>query len=69
LIHKRLAMISEGEVIDAFGLKRLKVFTDPGKLVEELTSMSWKDKNLLLMSSGNFSGIDINELAGKLLNK
>jgi len=69
LIHKRLEMLNEKEVMNAFGLKRLKVFTDPEKLLEELTSMSWKDKNLLLMSSGNFSGIDIKELAGKLLNK
>ena len=69
LMHKRLAMLSEKEVKDAFGLKRLRVFTDREKLLEELTSMSWKDKNLLLMSSGNFSGIDINELAGKILNK
>jgi UDP-N-acetylmuramate: L-alanyl-gamma-D-glutamyl-meso-diaminopimelate ligase len=68
LIHKKLEMLSEKEVKDAFGLKRLKVFTDPQRLSEELTSMNWKNKNLLLMSSGDFSGIDINNLATQLLS-
>ena len=68
IIHKRLTMLSEKEVIDAFGLKRLKVFTDPERLSEELISIDWRNKNLLLMSSGDFSGIDINNLAKKLIN-
>jgi UDP-N-acetylmuramate: L-alanyl-gamma-D-glutamyl-meso-diaminopimelate ligase len=68
LIHKRLDMLSEDEVRTAFGSKGLMVVTEPGVLVGELVSMDWKDRNLLMMSSGNFSGIDINELAVKILN-
>ena len=68
LVHKRLDMLDEDEVRAAFGLKGLMVVTEPNELVAELTSMNWKDRNLLMMSSGNFSGIDINELAVKILN-
>ncbi len=68
LIHKRLEMLNEKEVKDAFGLKRLKVFTDPQRLSDELKSVNWKNKNLLLMSSGDFSGIDINNLADQIIN-
>ena len=68
LKHKRLEMLSEKEVKDAFGLRRLKVFIDPQRLSEELTSMNWREKNLLLMSSGDFSGIDINNLANQIIN-
>jgi UDP-N-acetylmuramate: L-alanyl-gamma-D-glutamyl-meso-diaminopimelate ligase len=68
LIHKRLDMLGEDEVRNAFGSKGLMVFTEPGALVKKLISMDWKDRNLLMMSSGNFSGININELAVKILN-
>ncbi len=68
LIHKRLEMLSKKDVKDAFGLKRLKVFIDPQRLSEELTSMDWRNKNLLLMSSGDFSGIDISALTNRIIN-
>jgi UDP-N-acetylmuramate: L-alanyl-gamma-D-glutamyl-meso-diaminopimelate ligase len=68
LIHKRLDMLGEDEVRTAFGSKGLMVFTESDALVEELISMDWKGRNLLMMSSGNFSGININELAVKILN-
>jgi UDP-N-acetylmuramate: L-alanyl-gamma-D-glutamyl-meso-diaminopimelate ligase len=68
LKHKRLEMLSKKEVKDAFGLGRLKVFVNPQKLSEELLSMDWRNKNLLLMSSGDFSGIDINNIANQIIN-
>jgi UDP-N-acetylmuramate: L-alanyl-gamma-D-glutamyl-meso-diaminopimelate ligase len=43
------------------------VFTDSTKLVEELKNIEWKGRNLLIMTSGNFSGVDIKELAKELL--
>jgi UDP-N-acetylmuramate: L-alanyl-gamma-D-glutamyl-meso-diaminopimelate ligase len=67
LEHKKLPPISEEEVAGAFGHPDLKVFTDSTKLVEELKNIEWKDRNLLIMTSGNFSGIDIKELAKELL--
>ena len=43
------------------------VFQDASKLEEFLLQQSWVNKNLLMMSSGNFGGIDISKLAEKLL--
>ncbi|HEX5171965.1 MAG TPA: Mur ligase family protein, partial [Cyclobacteriaceae bacterium] len=58
--------LSEADVKKAFGLPSLKVFTEPHKLQEYLLSQSWKNRNLLMMSSGNFGGMKIHELAQKL---
>jgi UDP-N-acetylmuramate: L-alanyl-gamma-D-glutamyl-meso-diaminopimelate ligase len=36
-------------------------------LEELLVSQSWTNKNLLMMSSGNFGGIDLTKLADKIV--
>lgn len=36
-------------------------------MVEELRKMDWHNANLLMMSSGNFDGIDFAQLANDLL--
>jgi hypothetical protein len=36
------------------------------QLVDYLKSINWKNKVLLMMSSGNFDGIDFNGLAKEL---
>ncbi|MBI5218884.1 MAG: peptidoglycan synthetase [Bacteroidia bacterium] len=69
IAHKRLKEITEQQVADAFGGKNLSVFTDSTKLIETLISIDWKGKNLLLMSSGNFSGINFKEFAKKIIEK
>lgn len=63
---KNLDPITEKDVKDAFGLSTLKVFTDANHLEDFLKNQSWRNRNLLMMSSGNFGGIKINELAQKL---
>ncbi|NPA36482.1 MAG: peptidoglycan synthetase [Chlorobi bacterium] len=65
--HKQLPPISEKEVAKAFGHSSLQVFTDSSKLVDELKSINFNNKNLLIMTSGNFSGVDIKELAKTLI--
>jgi len=67
LEHKKLPPISKEEVADAFGHSNLTVFTDSTKLIDELKKINWKDKNLLIMTSGNFSGVDIKKLAKELI--
>jgi UDP-N-acetylmuramate: L-alanyl-gamma-D-glutamyl-meso-diaminopimelate ligase len=67
IAHKKLKPITEEQVRRAFGDKRIEVFTDSGKLTETLKGMNWTDANLLMMSSGNFDGIDFARLAGELL--
>ncbi|HET6991219.1 MAG TPA: Mur ligase family protein [Bacteroidia bacterium] len=64
--HKKLSAISEEQVKDAFARKDLKVSTDSKKLVEELKSRKWNNSVLLLMTSGNFDGVDFTELAAGL---
>ncbi|MDP4210425.1 MAG: Mur ligase family protein [Bacteroidota bacterium] len=66
LRHKRLPEISEEQVKKAFGKENLKVFIDTDSLVNSLKSISYKETNLLLMSSGNFAGIDLKGLSLEL---
>ena len=37
-------------------------------MVEELRGMKWSGANLLMMSSGNFDGIDFKQLADELID-
>ena len=67
LKHKKLNEISSKDVLNAFDTQNVKVFTDSNLLVKELSSLNWNNTNLLLMSSGNFDGIDFENLAQNLL--
>ena len=67
LKHKQLPEISKEEVAKAFDHPNLIVFTDSDKLTEELKKEEWKNQNLLIMTSGNFSGVDIKKLASELI--
>lgn len=67
IAHKRLDPITEEQVKQAFAREDLMVFTDSKKLLERLHSESWENQNLLLMSSGNFDGVDYQELVTRLL--
>lgn len=69
LAHKKLPEISSEQVYQAFGRKDLKVFTSSEDLVNELKSKDWTQQNLLLMSSGNFEGVDFTELATELIGQ
>ncbi|MCX6311550.1 MAG: Mur ligase family protein [Bacteroidetes bacterium] len=64
--HKKLSAISIEQVKDAFARNDLKVSTDSKKLMEELKSRKWDNSVLLLMTSGNFDGVDFAELAAGL---
>jgi UDP-N-acetylmuramate: L-alanyl-gamma-D-glutamyl-meso-diaminopimelate ligase len=66
--HKKLEPISADEVQQAFGGNNLKVFTNSDLLFDELKAFDWKEKNLLIMSSGNFSGKDIKEFGKSIVN-
>jgi len=65
--HKKLKQITEEQVAESFGGENVKVFTNANLLVNELLSTSWENKNLLLMTSGNFSGIDFKDFAKKII--
>jgi UDP-N-acetylmuramate: L-alanyl-gamma-D-glutamyl-meso-diaminopimelate ligase len=63
---KKLPDLHPDEVRKAFG-GDVEVFTDSKKMVAELKAMDWHNANLLMMSSGNFDGIDFNQLADALI--
>ncbi len=65
LEHKHLAVISAAEVKAAFG-GSVKVFTTSDKLQDYLKSCPLQGCSVLLMSSGNFSGIDFKSFAQEL---
>ncbi len=63
---KRLPDIVPEQVRDAFNHPGLKVYTDSGKLLSGLLEFNWRNTNLLMMSSGDFGGIDLSVLAKKI---
>ena len=68
LKHKKLDDLSKEEVKAAFGSNNVKVVTSSNDLVQQLTEMNWENQNLLMMSSGNFDGLDFTELAEQIRN-
>jgi len=65
--HKKLKAITTKQVHDAFGGTNLKVYTDSQELLNDLMQLNFEKTNLLLMSSGNFSGLNLKELANQLV--
>jgi UDP-N-acetylmuramate: L-alanyl-gamma-D-glutamyl-meso-diaminopimelate ligase len=68
LAHKKLAPISVEDVKSAFNNPNLIVINDTKVLQEFLLKPEWTNHNILLMSSGNFGGINLKEFAQKLTN-
>jgi len=64
--HKRLETLSVEEVRAAFGGENVEIFTNSKALMDEIESINWKNKNLLMMSSGNFDGIDFKKLGERV---
>jgi len=64
--HKQLDPITAEDVFNAFDNPNLKVFTDSDEIVKALKLISFDQKNLLLMTSGNFGGVNLKELAKEL---
>lgn len=67
IAHKKLDAITEKQVEEAFGGKNITVFTDTKKLQDTLRAIDYTDANLLLMTSGNFSGVDLAAFAKELI--
>jgi UDP-N-acetylmuramate: L-alanyl-gamma-D-glutamyl-meso-diaminopimelate ligase len=67
LKHKKLPPITKEEVKKAFRNEDLMVFTDTKSLQTFLLKQKWNQMNLLLMSSGNFGGMDYKAIADKII--
>lgn len=69
VLHKRLPEITPEDVKRGFADNRLQVYTDNARLLERLRTGHYRDTVLLIMTSGNFSGIDIRALATEVIEK
>ena len=65
--RKRGKDLNPETIKESFGGKNLTVFTDSKKLQAELRKINMENTALLLMTSGNFSGMDLKEFAEELL--
>lgn len=66
--QKKMEPYNAPTVKQAFAKDDLLFFSEPSELRQYLENLHITGKNLLLMSSGNFGGIDLNALSDKLLN-
>jgi UDP-N-acetylmuramate: L-alanyl-gamma-D-glutamyl-meso-diaminopimelate ligase len=64
---KRLPGLDEDLIAKAFGNENLTIFADSNQMISWLKQLSPGKRVFLMMSSGNFDGIDLNVLADELL--
>lgn len=60
---KRMPALSEEEIQAAFAHPALHIFTDAQKLADFILSKKTEYRHLLMMSSGNWDGLDLRQLA------
>ncbi|MGZ4001609.1 MAG: UDP-N-acetylmuramate--L-alanine ligase, partial [Mucilaginibacter sp.] len=60
--HKKMTPYGSETVKMAFSREDIVFFNEPGELNKYLENIDMKNKNLLMMSSGNFGGIDLKSL-------
>jgi UDP-N-acetylmuramate: L-alanyl-gamma-D-glutamyl-meso-diaminopimelate ligase len=65
---KRMPPLPKEKVVEGFGKKDLAVLNQKEELVQWLQSQAYQNANLLLMSSGNYDGIDMLTFAKKVTN-
>lgn len=65
---KKLPFISKDEVKIGFNHPNIEVFTERADLEAFLNQQTWTNKNLLMMSSGTFSGMNYQEFADATLD-
>jgi len=63
---KRLKEVTESQIARAFQRDDLVIYTDPEVFKTFLFNKDLKDTSLLLMSSGNYGGLDFKEVEGLL---
>jgi len=60
---KKLEPIDKQQIYEAFGRSDLEIFTDPDEVQKAIFSMDFANSSLLLMSSGNYGGLDLEALS------
>ena len=64
--QKKVMPLNRSDIQNAFKDGNLKFFNQIEEVERELLTINFKNTNLLLMSSGNFSGLDLIKLAREL---
>ena len=67
LKHKRMELFDQAQIQKAFANDAVQLFTDSDELRDYLLRQDWQNKNLLMMSSGNFGGLDLNQLTKSII--
>jgi UDP-N-acetylmuramate: L-alanyl-gamma-D-glutamyl-meso-diaminopimelate ligase len=63
---KRMPDLPKSMVIEGFSKEGLLVMNDKEELQSWLTSQEYKNANVLLMSSGNYDGLDVATFAKQI---
>ena len=63
---KKLEKVSKEQIANAFQQDDLIIYTDPTEFKEFLFSQDLENTAVLLMSSGNYGGLDFEEVASLL---
>lgn len=61
---KKLDAVSEKQILEAFKKEGLQVFTDAKSFHDHILKLNFQNTALLLMSSGNYGGLDFDRLSG-----
>jgi UDP-N-acetylmuramate: L-alanyl-gamma-D-glutamyl-meso-diaminopimelate ligase len=64
---KQMPPLDPQLIVSSFGREDMKVFSAKEELQSYLLSQNWKENNLLLMTSGQFGGMDVKALANEIL--
>jgi len=65
---KKLKEVTPEQISEAFERNDLQIFTEASAFKDFVFGQDLKDSVLLLMSSGNYGGLDLNELKAKVEN-
>ncbi len=65
--HKKLKAISENDVRSAFAQENIIISIDSEDLQAYLLEKDWNNSILLLMTSGNFDGVNLNDFAKEII--
>ncbi|WP_324023641.1 Mur ligase family protein [Maribacter sp. BPC-D8] len=65
---KKLEAVTPEQISEAFQRKDLKIFTDAASFHEFVENKDYKNSTLLLMSSGNYGGLNLGHLRNVIVN-
>jgi UDP-N-acetylmuramate: L-alanyl-gamma-D-glutamyl-meso-diaminopimelate ligase len=68
ITQKRLKQFEPEQVKKGFGRADLQVYTNKEDLEKALKSIDYKNSAILFMSSGNFSGLDVNKIVNEKIH-